>query len=36
MNSFPSMWREYSYDTDKNLGSWIEDLKEKVIFMKNW
>lgn len=37
MNSkVPANWERWAYPSLKPLGSWFEDLLERVIFMENW
>jgi len=32
----PKLWEEVAYPSLKPLGSWINDLKERVKFMGDW
>ncbi|KAL0488326.1 dynein heavy chain [Acrasis kona] len=35
-NQVPELWAEVAYPSLKPLGLWIEDLKKRVLFMRNW
>lgn len=35
-SSVPKIWQQVSYPSLKPLGSWIEDLKQRVSFMRVW
>lgn len=35
-NRVPKIWKKVSYPSLKPLNSWLKDLKERVIFLKNW
>ena len=35
-NQVPKIWEKLAYPSLKPLQSWIRDLKERVIFMKDW
>lgn len=35
-NKVPELWQVHAYPSLKPLSSWVENLKERVEFLKNW
>ena len=35
-NRVPKNWKKVAYLSLKPLASWLKDLKERVVFLKNW
>lgn len=36
INRVPTTWRKYSFETTRNLGSWLDNIKQRLEQLSSW